>query len=52
MNDYASLARRLEGALGAIEVVGVVIQASDRDAPPTGAVDASCVHWSMALATH
>jgi uncharacterized protein (DUF169 family) len=51
MNDYASLARRLEGALGAIEVVGVVIQASDRDAPPTGAVDASCVHWSTALAT-
>jgi uncharacterized protein (DUF169 family) len=51
MNDYALLARRLEGALGAIEVVGVVIQASDSDAPPTGGVDASCVHWSTALAT-
>jgi uncharacterized protein (DUF169 family) len=50
MNDYASLARRLECALGAIEVVGVVIQASDRDAPPTGTVDASCVHWSAAMA--
>jgi CheY-like chemotaxis protein len=34
-NNCASLARRLEGTLGAIEVVGVVIQASDRDAPPT-----------------
>jgi uncharacterized protein (DUF169 family) len=51
MSDYASLARRLEAALGASEAVGVVIQASDRDAPPTGAVEASCVHWSKALAT-
>jgi uncharacterized protein (DUF169 family) len=51
MIDYASLARRLEAALGATEVIGVVIQASDRDAPSTGAVDASCVHWSIALTT-
>jgi len=51
MNDYASLARRLEGALGEIDVVGVVIGAGDRDAPPSASIDASCVHWSAALAT-
>ena len=51
MHDYAALARRLEGALGASDVIGVVIHARDDDAPPSGGVDASCVHWSTALAT-
>jgi uncharacterized protein (DUF169 family) len=51
VNDYTSLARRLEAALGPLEVVGVVIEVGDRGAPPAETADASCVHWSTALAT-
>jgi len=50
MNDYASLARRLQDVFGPLEAVGVVIEPGARDAPALGAADASCVHWSTALA--
>lgn len=48
MTAYATLADRLEAALGTAGAVGVVIAGAE--AAPAGSADASCVHWSSVLA--
>jgi uncharacterized protein (DUF169 family) len=49
MTDYSTIADRLEAALGVTEAVGVAVTTSEAEAPPAGAADASCVHWSAVL---
>jgi uncharacterized protein (DUF169 family) len=48
MTNYAVLAQRLEAALGVTEAVGIVIRAEATSAAT--AAEASCLHWSSALA--
>jgi uncharacterized protein (DUF169 family) len=49
MTNYTRLADRLEAAVGITEAVGILIDASDAEAPPAATAEASCVHWTSVL---